>query len=161
MRHPALLLVLALSAAAGCGERSPGAACGISSLAGAVMILDQFSTPGQALGGPPRNMPEEVAVRVAAGPVVRALVGRIDSLLVIGVDEALPATPIPGFGVVITTLAGTVQGVVLFEGTSITGAPHLGTVQVGTREIPLIGLRVDLARIEDPKCPLFPPHTPR
>lgn len=160
MRTSLGIVLVALGAAA-CGERTGGAGCGIASLAGAVMILDQFSVPGQALGGPPRNVPEELAVRVAAGPVVRGLVGRTDTLLVVGVDEPLPATPVPGFGVLITTLTGSAQGVVLFEGTSITGAPHLGTVQVGTREIPLIGLRVDLTRIEDPKCPLFPPHTPR
>jgi hypothetical protein len=157
-RLPLLLLV---TAAAACGERPPGVACGISSLAGAVMILDQFSTPGQTLSSPPRSMPENLTVRVAAGPVVRGLVGRTDSTLVIGIDEPLPAAPIPGFGVLVLSAEGTVQGVVLFEGTSITQAPHLGTVQVEDRAIPLIGLRVNLARIEDPRCPLFPPHTPR
>ncbi len=154
-------LLLLVSAVAACGERASGVACGISSLAGAVMILDQFSTPGQALSSSPPTMPEQLPVRVAAGPVVRGLVGRADSLLVIGIDEPLPATPVPGFGVMVVSPAGVVQGVVLFEGIPIDGAPHLGTIHAADREIPLIGLQVNLARIEDPRCPLFPPAAPR
>jgi hypothetical protein len=160
MRSSAALLLVVL-AASGCGEQPPGVACGISSLAGAVMILDQFSTPGQALSSLPRDMPEQLPVRVAAGPVVRGLAGRTDSLLVIGIDEPLPATPIPGFGVMVVSPAGVVQGVVLFEGIPIAGAPHLGTIHTADRQVPLIGLQVNLARIEDPRCPLFPPAAPR
>lgn len=155
------LLLVALLPVAACGERTGGAGCGISSLAGAVMILDQFSVPGQTLSSAPRTLPEMLAVRVAAGPVVRGLVGRADSALVIGVDESLPPTPVPGFGVLIATLAGEARGVILYEGTPITGAPYLGTIQIGERSIPLLGLRADSNRIEDPRCPLFPPPTPR
>jgi len=152
---PALLLVTA------CGERTGGAGCGISSLAGAVMILDQFSVPGQTLSSLPPGMPELLSVRVAAGPVVRGIVGRMDSLLVVGVDEPIPPSPVPGFGVLITSMDGEPRGVVLYEGNPITDAPHLGTVQIGALSVPLLGLRADPLRIEDPRCPLFPPPAPR
>lgn len=125
------------------------------------MILDQFSVPGQTLSEVPGTLPEVLAVRVAAGPVVRGLVGRADTAVVVGVDEPIPPTPIPGFGVLIATLAGEPRGVVLYEGTPISGAPFLGTVQIGDRAIPLIGLRADAQRIEDPRCPLFPAPRPR
>lgn len=155
MRQFPSLVLLAL-AAAGCGPRAGTPACGISSLAGPVMILDQFSVPGQTLGVPPANLPEVVAVRVAAGPVVRGLVGRTDSLIVVGVDQALPATPVPGFGVLITGMEGRVRGVILFEGAPVDGAPLLGSVHLDTLNLPLLGLRVDPSRIEDARCPMFP-----
>jgi len=120
------------------------------------MILDQFSVPGQTLGRPPAALPEALAVRVAAGPVVRGLVGRVDSLMVVGVDQPLPPTPVPGFGVLITALDGQVRGVILFEGSPLAGAPVLGTVQAGDRSLPLLGLRVDPSRVEDARCPMFP-----
>lgn len=155
------LLPLAVLLVAACGERSGSAGCGISSLAGAVMILDQFSVPGQTLSEAPRNLPEVLSVRIAAGPVVRGLVGQADTTVVVGVDEPIPATPVPGFGVLIASLAGEPRGVILYEGTPIAGAPILGTVQVADRAIPLIGLRAEAQRIEDPRCPLFPPPNPR
>lgn len=158
MRLYASLILLTL-ALAGCGPRGRTTACGISSLAGPVMILDQFSVPGQTLGVPPSNLPEVVAVRVAAGPVVRGLMGRTDSLIVVGVDEALPATPVPGFGVLITGMEGRVRGVILFEGAPVPGAPLLGSVHAGTLNLPLLGLRVDPSRIEDARCPMFPDST--
>jgi len=158
---PRPLLLLTLLVAASCGERSGSAGCGIASLAGAVMILDQFSVPGQTLSETPQNLPEVLAIRVAAGPVVRGLVGQADSAVVIGVDEPIPPTPIPGFGVLITSLAGEPRGVILYEGSPIPGAPQLGTVQITDRSIPLIGLRADAKRIEDPRCPLFPTPNPR
>jgi hypothetical protein len=156
-----LLMLLTPALLAGCGEREGSPGCGISSLAAAVMILDQFSVPGQTMSAAPRALPEEIAVRVAAGPVVRGLIGRVDSLLVIGVDEPLPATPVPGFGVLIASLDGTPRGVMLFEGLPIADAPHLGTVEIGDRSIPLLGLRAEDRRIEDARCPLFPAPTSR
>jgi len=143
-------------ALAGCGRGAGTPACGIAWLAGPVMILDQFSVPRQTLSAPPSRMPETLAVRVAVGPALRGLVGRADSLLVIGMDEPWPATVQPGFGVLITTLEGAVSGVVLFEGEPIAGAPLLGQIHADTVTIPLIGLRVDPRLIQDPRCPLFP-----
>lgn len=161
MWRRALASGLLLSLAAACSGREGSTLCGISALAGPVMILDQFSVPGQTLGVVPVSLPEALTIRVAAGPVVRGLVGRADSLLVIGVDEPLPPGPPPGFGVLIQSPEGRVRGVVLFEGAPIPGAPGLGTVQAGDRSLPLIGLRVATTRIEDPRCPLFPDTPPR
>lgn len=154
--HLTRLSPFLVAALAACGPRPAGSACGISALAGPVMILDQFSVPGQTLSRPPGSLPEGLAVRVAAGPVVRGLVGRVDSLMIVGVDQPLPAAPVPGFGVLITDLEGQVRGVILFEGAPLAGAPLLGTVQAGERSIPLLGLRVDPSRVEDARCPMFP-----
>jgi hypothetical protein len=83
-------------------------------------------------------------------------VGRSDSLWVIGVEGALPANVKPGFGVLVLDRSGKALGTMLYEGTPVEGAPQIGTVSVGNTTVPLIGIQLDPARIEDPRCPFFP-----
>lgn len=149
-------ILLAALLAGGCAERRGSTLCGISLLATPVVIMDQFAVPRQTLSVPPRDLPEELTVRFAADAVTRGIVGRTDSLLVIGVEGLMPGTAVPGFGVLVTDMQGSVQGMMVYEGDPIPGAPHLGTIQVGQRTAPLLGVRVDFARIEDPRCPIFP-----
>src|SRR5215207_4738249 len=151
-------LIGALLLAAACG-RSPdkdsagSAACGLASLAGPTTLLSQFSVPDQTLGSPPRRLPERLVVRLVAGPAYPAIVGRSDSLWVIGVEGALPANVKPGFGVVVLDQKDAARGVLLYEGTPVEGAPQIGSVSVGNATVPLIGIQLDPARIEDPRCP--------
>jgi hypothetical protein len=58
--------------------------------------------------------------------------------------------------VLVVQRGGTSQGVVLFEGTPIEAAPRLGLVSVGGKTVPLFGVEVDMAGIQDASCPLFP-----
>ncbi|MBK8005892.1 MAG: hypothetical protein IPK12_18745 [Gemmatimonadetes bacterium] len=44
----------------------------------------------------------------------------------------------------------------LFEAEPIKGAPPIGRVAVDTLMLPLLGIQLDPARVEDPRCPLFP-----
>ncbi len=155
--HRVLLLTFLL--AAGCsrsGDRSPSAACGLASLAGPTALLAQFGIPDQTLGAPPRTLPERLVVRSVAGPALPAIVGRADSLWIIGVEGSLPANVKPGFGVLVLDPAEKARGVVLYEGTPVEGAPELGKVSVGDITVPLIGIQLDPTKIEDPRCPLFP-----
>lgn len=160
MRSVAPLLVLAL-AASGCAERRGSTLCGIAMLAGPAVIIDQFAVPRQTLSVPPSTLPEVISVRFAADAVVRGIVGMADSLMVIGVDQPMPGTGAPGFGVLVTDLRGEVKGVMVFEGDPIPGAPRLGTIHVANRSAPLLGVRMDIAKIEDPRCPVFPAPEPR
>jgi hypothetical protein len=137
-------------------SRIGGAACGLASLAGPTALLTQFSVPEQTLASPPRHLPERLVVRSVAGPAYPAIVGRSDSLWVIGVEGSLPAGVKPGFGVLVMDQSGKVRGVMLFEGTPVEGAPPIGTVSIGNATVPLIGIQLDPARIEDPRCPFFP-----
>lgn len=155
---PALLV---LTVAAACGPREGGgrAACGIAALAGPTALLDQFSVPRQTLSVPPRRLPERIAVRYAAGPAVSAVLGRRtppDSLLVAGVDGPVPPNIMPQFGVLVLARGEGVQGIMLFETTPVENAPVIGDVVVGGRTVPLLGIEVDLASVQDPACPLFP-----
>lgn len=150
--------MLALS---GCAERQGSALCGIVLLASPAVVMDQFAVARQTLSFPPRYDAEEIPVRFAAGELVRGLVGMTDTLMVIGVDQETRDQTVPGFGVIITDLGGDVKGVMIFEGDPIPGAPILGRVQVRDRTAPLIGVRMDYARIDDPRCPIFPAPEPR
>ena len=95
--------------------------------------------------------------RVVAGPALPAIVGRSDSLLVIGVEGALPATIKPGYGVLVLDTAEQARGVMLYEGTPVEGAPPIGTVSPRRRDGAAHRHRSSTPRrIEDPRCPFFP-----
>ncbi len=158
--HRRLILTLLLLAA--CDRSSGGsaaggsAACGLAALAGPTALLGQFSIPDQTLGSPPRNLPERLVVRLVAGPAYPAIVGRSDSLWIIGFEGALPPKVKPGFGVLVLEQSGKARGVLLYEGAPVEGAPEIGSVSIGNLTVPLIGIQLDPARVEDPRCPLFP-----
>jgi hypothetical protein len=153
--RPLLTLVLVL---VGCGKPADrgNPACGLAALAGPTALLTQFSVPRQTLSAPPHNLPERLVTRLVAGPALPAIVGRSDSLLVIGVEGTVPATIKPGYGVLVLDTAEKARGVMLFEGIPVDGAPTIGTVSIGNATLPLIGIQLDPTRIEDPRCPFFP-----
>ncbi|MBL8984941.1 MAG: hypothetical protein JNJ80_01635 [Gemmatimonadetes bacterium] len=152
---PILLGLLTFGSACSLSDR--GTRCGIAALAGPTMLLEEFTRPGRTLGElPTTGMPEVLPVRMAAGLVQRGLVGRTDTAWVVGVDGPMPDKPVPGFGVMLVDPVVGPQGVLLYEGLPIPGAPTLGTVHVGTRIIPLIGLKTQAAAFQDARCPLFP-----
>lgn len=152
-RRHAPLLVLALAA---CGGHPTQSACGVAALAGPTMLLSEFGTPGQTLGVPPDSLPPRLVTRIVAGPALPSIVGRTDSAWVVGVEGAIPAGFTPGFGVLVLATSATAHGVMLYQGSPITGAPLLGQVTIGAATVPLIGIRVDPAKYEDPRCPAFP-----
>ncbi len=145
-----------------CDKPRPGAssagtaACGLAALAGPTALLSQFSIPNQTLATPPRRLPERLVTRLVAGPAYSAIVGRSDSLWVIGVNGSLPPNTKPGYGVLVLDTHEKARGVMLYEGTPVEGAPTIGTVSVGNASLPLIGIQLDPGKIEDPRCPLFP-----
>jgi hypothetical protein len=68
----------------------------------------------------------------------------------------VPATIKPGYGVLVLDTTERARGVMLYEGAPIEGAPSIGSVSLGSETLPLIGIELDPARIEDPRCPFFP-----
>lgn len=158
MPHRAWLAsVLVLTA--GCDRPAGGVppTCGLAALAAATTLLEQFTIPNQTLAEPPGTLPERTVARIAADGALPAVVGRTDSLLVVGVEGNPPATVKPGFGVLVVDTGDRVMGVMVYEGDPIPGAPKLGEVSLAGGSVPLIGVQVDPARITDPNCPsLFP-----
>lgn len=145
-------LVLA-SCEAGRAGRTP---CGIAALAGPTLLLNEFTTPNQTLSAPPARLPERLVARIAAGPAYAALVGRVDSAWVIGVEGAIAEAEMPGFGVLVLDQSAGSRGVMLYPGEPIARAPIIGHVSIGSHLLPLIGVQVNPARVEDPACPFFP-----
>jgi hypothetical protein len=84
------------------------------------------------------------------------VVGRSDSLLLIGVEGNIPPNTKPGYGVLVVDRNDKTRGVVLYEGLPVEGAPQLGKVAIGSSSLPLIGIQLDPGRIEDARCPMFP-----
>jgi len=156
MRRLLTLTLFLVPACSGSGDRGSSAACGLAALAGPTALLAQFGVPDQTLASPPRSLPERLVVRQVAGQAYPAIVGRADSLWIIGMQGQLPAKVEAGFGVLVQDLNGETAGVMLYEGTPVEGAPVIGTVSVGAGTVPLIGIRLERAKIEDPRCPLFP-----
>jgi hypothetical protein len=155
-------LLIAAMLIAGCDRSTGGkssaaaATCGLAALAGPTALLGQFGIPNQTLGAPPRKRPERLVVRLVAGPAYPAIVGRSDSMLVIGVNGGLPANVKPGFGVLILDTGNKARGVLLYEGAPVEAAPQIGTVSIDNASVPLLGIQVDPAKFEDPRCLLFP-----
>jgi len=154
----ALVLPLAtLVVLLGCDSKNAGNyACGMYAVAGQSLLLEEFTRPGKTLSAPPANLPGVLPVRIALGPAFRAVAGRTDTMLIIGLEGALPATPAVDWGALIVSPAGVAQGVLLYQGDPIQGAPRIGTLNAGERNLPLIGLKTDLANFQDPTCPIFP-----
>lgn len=152
----AFSVVFALVVLTGCGVSSRGTRCGIVALAGPTLLLEEFTKPGRTLAAIPDRMPPVLPVRMVAGPAQRGLVGRTDTSWVIGVDGPLPIRSVAGFGVLVVDPVIGPEGVLLYEGNPIPGAPLLGGVHLGPRVLPLIALGAAVASFEDTRCPLFP-----
>lgn len=157
---PRFSVVLMLALAIACGEssggRAGGAACGLAALAGPTALLAQFGVPDQTLSRAPGRLPERLVARVVAGPALVALIGRSDTSLVIGVEGSVPPAIKPGYGVLVLDQSEKARGIVLFEGLPVDGAPTIGSVSLGAATLPLIGIQLDPAKVEDPHCPFFP-----
>ena len=152
----ALLFVSALAITA-CGGHRNNPACGMTALAGATMLLDQFGVPKQTLTSTPRQVPAALPVRLAAGPAWRGLVSRAaDSTWIVRMEGALPAQVKPGFGVLVVGTNGVASGVMLYTGPPVGRAPIVGSVTMDTLTIPLLGLQTNVSGLEDPACPFFP-----
>jgi hypothetical protein len=152
----ATLATFACDGSAGGKSAAAAASCGLAALAGPTALLGQFGVAGQTLDAPPRRLPERLVVRLVAGPAYPAILGRSDSMLVLGVNGALPANVKPGFGVLILDPGSRARGALLYEGAPVENAPEIGTVSIQNITVPLLGIQVDPAKFEDPRCPLFP-----
>jgi len=150
------MAALGLTILAGCGGQGSNYGCGVAAMAGLSLVLEQFNRPGSTLGAAPSQLPESLPVRLALGPALRAVAGRGDSGVVIGVEGTIPPTHQIGFGVLVVDSTAHATGVILFEGSPVQGAPALGMVNLGTRNVPLIGIRLDPRRFENEACPIFP-----
>lgn len=152
---PMYALVLAVGAL-GCGHGNGGnAACGIAALTAPLVVKESFAR-GNMLRRAPDSFPPSLPVRVVAGPLIDGILHHQDSTgVALGVEGTIPPGAHPGYGVLVVDLHQIPLGVLLFDGYPIPSAGILGTLAVGDTTLPLLGVRIDLKAMEDPKCPLF------
>ena len=155
-RRAAVLLVLPALLAGCTSEHAGNFACGMTAVAGQSLMLEEFTRPGKTLAAAPADVPGTLPVRIALGPALTAVAGRADSLLIVGIEGTLPPTPAADWGVLVVSPDGKVQGVMLYQGNPIEGAPRIGTVNAGARNLPLVALRTEVANFQDASCPIFP-----
>ena len=136
------------------GDR-PSPMCGLAMLTGPLVALEGFAR-GDALVAPPAELPPILPGRFVAGPVTRVLVSRGgDGALLAAVEGGTPEAARPGFGVLVVSRSLEPLGVLVHDGMAVSGAPLLGTIEVGDTLLPLLGVRVTPATIETPECPMF------
>lgn len=152
--HPIVPALAVLLGA--CRAEGPPPTCGIAAMTGPLIALEGFAR-GDALVTPPAGLPATLPARFVAGPVATALVSTgSDGLLLASVDAPVPENSRPGYGVLLLDRSRDPLGILVYDGVPVRGALALGTVEVGDSLLPLLGLEVTAAAIEDERCPLFP-----
>jgi hypothetical protein len=164
----ATVAALWATAWAGCaGDRTRSPTCGIAQLAGPALIQQQLVNLSYVLTEAPRGLPASLPARVVyigEGPKPQqgeVLIAYNSNRLVMGYQGAgFPAAP-GGYGLlVVDDSTRRAQGVLVYESQVPRNYPELGTVTGADRSIPLFGVRVNWAGVNNPRCPLLGDATP-
>lgn len=156
MRITHLILPLALVACVE-GDNESNPVCGISAMAGATMVLEQFSVPGKILNSIPAGMEGIVPARVVGYGTARALAAQGPEGLVLGYEgEGFPTVPGYALALVEDSL-DTFKGVLIYDLEPPPSIPQLGTVSSASTTVPLFGLRVMWSAVSSERCPMFAP----
>ena len=162
-RPLAIVAALWATAWAGCaGDRTRSPMCGIAQLAGPALIQQQLVNLSYVLTEAPRGLPASLPARVVfvgeglKPPPGEVLIAYAGQQLVMGYQGAgFPAAP-GGYGLlVVDDSTRRAQGVLVYESQVPRNYPELGTVTGADRNIPLFGVRVDWAGVNNPRCPLL------
>ena len=159
MRLKHLILPVAFVA---CVEGDPenNPVCGISAMAGASMVLEQFTVPGKILSELPIGLEGVVPARVIGYGTARALAAHGPDGAILGYEgEGFPA--MPGFALaLVEDSLDTFKGVLIYDLEPPQSIPQLGTISSSTTTVPLFGLRVMWSAVSSERCPMFaPPDT--
>jgi hypothetical protein len=157
MFRPLLPVAAVLFASvAGCDRRTGSASCGLDALTGALAVKQSFAE-GHVLTALPDSAPPSLAVRLVVGPAWNASVtSDSGSRWRVMTHGTVSREAQVGYGVAIVDYHDNVLGVLAFNGHSVRGAPALGTLVIGDTVVPLLGVRIDPAAVQSPRCPIFP-----
>jgi hypothetical protein len=163
--HRAATLALAALAACG-GPRSGSPVCGFALIAGPTLILQRLGDSRALLLDAPRGLPDRLPLRIV-GPSDQAsmLAGYQGGQLVLRSDSVpLPAISTDSAGRDTTVFAvliaddssNRVEGVLVYESRRPpAGFPRLGSLSDGSRTVPVFGVKLDWASMNNPACPLL------
>ncbi|MFQ5550116.1 MAG: hypothetical protein ACE5FJ_02635 [Gemmatimonadales bacterium] len=154
MTRATAALALALAACSReTGENS--AICGITHLASANAVMQQANTVHRILFDPPEGLDGIHPARAVGYGTGSVLVATTEDGLLAGFQgQGFPQ--IPGFGVVLMDDSAEVfRGVIVYDLEVPENYPQIGTISDDRLTIPLLGLRVYWAAVNDERCPLF------
>lgn len=147
------LLVAGLAA---CDKNAGSVSCGIDAFTGPLVVKESFGK-GAALRTVPEAMPTRLPIRLVAGPAWRGTVaGDSTGGWLVTVQGAVSKQARVGYGVLVVDYHNTALGVLAFDGQTIRGAAALGRLAIGDTVVPLLGVRLDPAAIQNARCPIFP-----
>src|SRR6266576_1594030 len=152
-----LLMLLAAAACTRGGGTSGSPTCGIALLAGPSMITSQLSNARAVLTDPPRGLSDSLPVLVIQQKNERGavIVGR-DAEGRVSMQFRGPTFPQRGYGLlVVDDTSQRAMGVLVLDQELPAGHPAIGTVIGNSIALPLYGVRVDWASVNNPRCPLF------
>jgi len=143
-------------ALAACDRSSGSVSCGLDAFTKPLAVKQAFAQGG-VVTALPETMPTGLAVRLIAGPAWHASVAgdggagwRVTTTGTVAKNADI------GYGVVVIDQNNSPLGVLAFPGRSIVGAPELGRLAIADTLVPLLGVRIDAAAIQDSTCPVFP-----
>lgn len=147
---------LLIAALGGCNRNAGSVSCGIDAFTGPLVVKESFGK-GAALAAVPGAMPTGLPIRLVAGPAWRGTVARdSNGGWRVTTHGTVSKQAHVGYGVLIVDFENRALGVLAFDAKSIRGAPNLGMLVIGDTVVPLLGVRIDPAKIQNAKCPVFP-----
>ena len=152
-----MLMLLAAAACTRGGGTSGSPTCGIALLAGPSLITSQLSNARAVVTDPPRGLPDSLPVLVIQQKNDRGavIVGR-DAEGKVSMQFRGPAFPQRGYGLlVVDDTSQRAMGVLVLDQELPASHPAIGTVIGSSIALPLYGVRVDWASVNNPRCPLF------
>jgi hypothetical protein len=174
MTPPRLAVLAALALTACGGDRSHSMVCGLSQLAGPMLIQQRLGNPRYVLTDPPRGLPNALPARVAQKSQgdSRVLVGYSDQraagqlvLSYQGGDFPVPSVnDTMSYAVlVVDDTSQRAMGILVYETRRPPAEyPRVGIMEGGSVTIPVYGVRVEWSGVSNPRCPLLgaPPASP-
>lgn len=152
----AAFVALLLPGLAGCDKNAGSVSCGIDAFTGPLVVKESFGK-GAALREVPEAMPAGLPVRLVAGPAWHGTVAAAGpGRWLVTTAGTLSKEAHVGYGVLVVDYENRALGVLAFDGQTIRAAPDLGKLNIGDTVVPLLGVRIDPAAIQNAKCPVFP-----
>jgi hypothetical protein len=163
--RPAVLTVLALAACG--GERRHSMVCGLSQLAGPMLIQQRLMNPRYVLTDPPRGLPNALPGRVAQQQQKdgRVSVGYTDQRAAGQLVLSYQGGDFPTASVndtmsyavlVVDDTSQRAMGLIIYETRRPPPEyPRIGIMEGGSVTVPVYGVRVEWSGVSDPRCPLL------
>jgi hypothetical protein len=156
-RPPVFALgTLLLASLGACDKNAGSVSCGLDAFTAPLVVKQSFGK-GAVLTAVPDAAPAALPVRLVTGPAWRGTVTTSESgAWLVTTHGTLAKEAHVGYGVLVIDYENRPLGVLAFDGQTVRGAPDLGKLAIGDTVVPLLGVRISAAAIQNVACPVFP-----